>query len=39
MRVRQDTGDKLCQQIVDGVDVSMVVIIMATDNLAYLFEN
>jgi hypothetical protein len=38
MRVRQDTANKLCKQIVDGVDESMVVIIMATDNLAYLFE-
>ncbi len=38
MRVRQDTADKLCKHIVDRVDESMVVIIMTTDNLAYLFE-
>jgi hypothetical protein len=39
VQVRQDTADKLCKQIVEGVDESMVVKIMATDNLAYLFEN
>jgi hypothetical protein len=38
MRVRQDTANKLCKQIFDRVDKSMVVIIMATDNLAYLLR-
>jgi hypothetical protein len=34
----QDTADKLCKQIVDGVDESMMIIIMVTDNMAYLVE-
>jgi hypothetical protein len=36
--VGPDTAEKLCKQIVDAVEETIVVVIIVTDNLAYLVE-
>jgi hypothetical protein len=38
MRVGPSTAENLCKQIAEHVDESMVIIMMVTDNMAYLVE-
>ncbi len=39
MKVGPTTIDNLCKQIAENVDESMVVVLMVTDNMAYLVES